>query len=555
MEVLREKPESPFFPWEDEGSGGEDSESDSEVVGRGGGGGRGGRGGRGGKQGRGNNAKRPPPRPPPCRGFAYVDLRPTDAKSLNRCVTLYNGCKWKGGVLSVRAARPQFLERLKMERDGTDERGDEKRLEGTEARGGASKPDDAARVPRAPLKVGDELEIAGRARRETALVLFGKGARTHKRGAAQFPEPDDLDDDDDDDDDVGSSPWREFEPSASHATLRRLGQLPEIERAAEARAAAEVARFEKRRARMFARLGKDTTTSGFEEDPTRSATSGGSVSSDPGGSAAAAAVGSEKTAAEKDRRFALPRAFFSSAAAAERFGLGPAAKANERGAERKRRVRNDSAEMRALAAFLGGSDDEDDAKSDDGGAAPDANPPKAAAKRPKTAAGAAARRTPPPRDPDEGGVPMARTGAKWWEAGGEDAGGETKTAPTLEPERNPRPTRRRDEVDSREPTDLARDFFRAAAPFAPFGTRPARGRRADASEGADGSDGSSLGDGEDSVSERALLRDWQGEDDESDEETRGEGNVSVSSSSQSTVRSGGGVEESESDEPGVVDFD
>ena len=88
MEVLREKPESPFFRREDEGSvGSSDSESASDGVGRGG------RGGRGGKAGRGVRAKaRAPTRPPPCRGFAYVDLRPTDAKSLNRCVTLYNGC-------------------------------------------------------------------------------------------------------------------------------------------------------------------------------------------------------------------------------------------------------------------------------------------------------------------------------------------------------------------------------------------------------------------------------------------------------------------------------
>ena len=573
VEVLREKPESPFFPWEDEGSGGEDSESDSEVGIRGGRGGRGGLGGRGGRSG-----QKRPPRPPPCRGFAYVDLRPADAKSLNRCITLYNGCKWKGGVLSVREARPRFLERLKMERDGVDERGNS--LKGTKAHGAS---EDVAGVSkgenvRAPLKVGDELEIAGRARHETARVRLGEGSKSHKRGAAEFPEPSDLDTDDDD----GVSPWRSFEPSASHATLRRLGQLPEIERAAKARAAAEEARFEKRRARMFARLGKDTTSYDFEEacldedssdhhrgltsEPeTSGANSGGSVSSDPGGSAA---VGAKKETADagKDRRFALPRAFFSSAAAAERatdragarrtgdaavgelvgaksarerYGLGPVAR-DERETERKRGRRDESAEMRALAAFLGGSDDEEDdendATADDGGATADTKPP-AVANRPGTAVGAVkapgCTARPRPRDPDEGGVPAARTGAKWWEAGGGGADGETSSradghasAPTRI-ETSPGPIFRDGKTSSRATasTDgLARDFFRAGAPFAPFGTR--RGRRANERDAArDGSEGDGS-EGDDSVSERALLRDWRGEDDES-----------------------------ENDEPDVVDFD
>jgi hypothetical protein len=90
---------------------------------------------------------------------------------------------------------------------------------------------------------------------------------------------------------------------------------------------------------------------------------------------------------------------------------------------------------------------------------------------------------------------------------------------------------------------LARDFFRAAAPFAPFGPVPngAKGAGASSTSGDESADGS--GDGGDdsasasasvSVSEEALLRDWRGED-ESDEASDGD--------------------ESESGEPGVVDFD
>ena len=601
VEVLREKPESPFFRREGEGSGGEDSESDSEVVGRGGGGGRGGRGGRGGKEGRGNNAKRPSPRPPPCRGFAYVDLRPTDARSLNRCVTLYNGCKWKGGVLSVRAARPRFFERLKMERDGVDEHGNS--LKGTKT---DSKHDSKGQDQLAPLKIGDELEIDGRARREKVVVLFGKGAESHKLGASQFPSVTQTF--------TQNFAWREFEPSASYATLRRLGQLPEIERAAKARAAADEARFEKARARMLARLGKDAnekdaSRGSFEEASLASSEAssertdterrhdvdGNDVSSDD-------ATDATKKAREKNR-FDLPRAFFASDAAAaraaeqkkangvsrknkrgddlfaaeasgarsarERFGLGPVAndekdERNARDKKKQRRRRTDSVEMRALAAFLGGRDDDDESSDDDDDDDDDAGalataadgaparrdartgaePPAAAEKRSGNArepnignSGGLAKPEPSrrgsgtPRDPDEGGVPVARPGAKWWEAGSGAEGG-----------KNPSPPARRAAESEREkPSVLARDFFRAAAPFAPFGTVPsgAKGAGAPSASGDESGDGSGEG-GDDSasasvsVSEEALLRDWRGED-ESDEASDGD--------------------ESESGEPGVVDFD
>jgi hypothetical protein len=381
--------------------------------------------------------------------------------------------------------------------------------------------------------------------------------------------------------------WRLFEPSASYKTLRRLGQLPELERAARATAKAEEARFEKRRARMFARLGKDTDTDTNEEEFEEACLD--SVSDDD------AVDANDDAANDEDDRFALPRAFFSSAAAAaraaaradarrendgadgelagagsirERFGLGPVGNERDTEPERKRRRQNDSVEMRALAAFLGASDDEDADDDAGGGAlatAAEASPrlqttkrlekPSAAAGRPETVTGRASASVarPPPRDPDEGGVPMARTGAKWWEAGG--GGGDDGNVSRSErdaraPTRN-KPTPTASDVEN-EPIGLARDFFRAAAPFAPSGTRIASTRvDASAASGAESPGaGASDDDGDDSVSEEALLRDWRGEDDAS---------VSASSHSQGFSESesgeGSGGSESESGEPGVVDFD
>jgi len=57
---------------------------------------------------------------PPCRGFAYVEFTPTDDKALVRCLSLYNGCKWKGGVMAVHVAKPRFQQRFQMERDGVE---------------------------------------------------------------------------------------------------------------------------------------------------------------------------------------------------------------------------------------------------------------------------------------------------------------------------------------------------------------------------------------------------------------------------------------------------
>lgn len=52
---------------------------------------------------------------PGCRGFAYVDFEPKDAAALHRCLSLYNGCKWRGGLLRVEPALPKYSELLQEE--------------------------------------------------------------------------------------------------------------------------------------------------------------------------------------------------------------------------------------------------------------------------------------------------------------------------------------------------------------------------------------------------------------------------------------------------------
>ncbi|CAI7795845.1 unnamed protein product [Closterium sp. NIES-53] len=71
-----------------------------------------------------------------CRGFAYVDMVPKSAKALHQCLSLYNGCMWKGGRMRVEAARESFLEhnakeRTEREREEAEERAE--RLEKLEA--------------------------------------------------------------------------------------------------------------------------------------------------------------------------------------------------------------------------------------------------------------------------------------------------------------------------------------------------------------------------------------------------------------------------------------
>ncbi len=52
------------------------------------------------------------------RNFAHVSLRPKDEAALRKCVSAYNGCKWKGGVLRCGLARQHYAERLAAERTG-----------------------------------------------------------------------------------------------------------------------------------------------------------------------------------------------------------------------------------------------------------------------------------------------------------------------------------------------------------------------------------------------------------------------------------------------------
>ena len=219
-----------------------------------------------------------------------------------------------------------------MERDGVDEHGNS--LKSTKAsrgdlRVGADDADATGDGDFAPTtRVGDELEIDGRARREKTIVLFGKGSKSHKRGASSFPTTPDTETKN------TEALWRMFEPSASYKTLRRLGQLPESERAARAIAKAEEARFEKRRARMFARLGKDTTDTDTYEEHETVGSGLDRVSDDDANDDA-----NDDAANDEDDRFALPRAFFSSAAAAERAPRAPTRDAKETGRTASSRAR------------------------------------------------------------------------------------------------------------------------------------------------------------------------------------------------------------------------
>ena len=52
------------------------------------------------------------------RDFGHVSLRPKDEASLRKCISAYNGCKWRGGVLRCSLARQQYAERLAEERAG-----------------------------------------------------------------------------------------------------------------------------------------------------------------------------------------------------------------------------------------------------------------------------------------------------------------------------------------------------------------------------------------------------------------------------------------------------
>ena len=126
-------------------------------------------------------------------------------------------------------------------------------------------------------------------------------------------------------------------------------------------------------------------------------------------------------------RFDLPREFFNSdvaaKSAAKRAAGGDDDKAGGAGSKSKRR-KKDTVEMRALAAFLGSDSDDGDETEGAGGA----TRPAAEATRPAAVPVPAKKPTRDPSapskpaatrlaEPEEGGIPMAKAGSRWWESG------------------------------------------------------------------------------------------------------------------------------------------
>lgn len=53
-----------------------------------------------------------PPGYSTCRGFAFLDLKVSHESVVERCISVLNCCKWKGRIISVARARPDYLERI-----------------------------------------------------------------------------------------------------------------------------------------------------------------------------------------------------------------------------------------------------------------------------------------------------------------------------------------------------------------------------------------------------------------------------------------------------------
>ncbi len=51
------------------------------------------------------------------RGFGYVELEPHDDAALRKCMSAYNGSKWRGHVLKCQVAKPDHMQRLQQERE------------------------------------------------------------------------------------------------------------------------------------------------------------------------------------------------------------------------------------------------------------------------------------------------------------------------------------------------------------------------------------------------------------------------------------------------------
>jgi len=510
VEVLREKRDSPFRRWHDDLGG-----DDADPL-------RGLRVGRVGRVGRGGGLAAvvavAPRRPPPCRGFAYVELAPKDAKSLARCVTLYNGCKWKGGVMRVERAKPRWDERLREEleeRDGGEKR--PRRAGGRDADGpGPSASETPPPPPPLPsLARGDELVIDGRARDAKVTVAYGVGAKTHRR---EFdPEPTRG---------AAAADWTPFPEDATWRTARRLCQLPNarlrIPKPA-ARGRREVDGLE-----MLRDASGDASSDSHGAGPSSAE------------DADAAEDGASTESRRRDRardaeqkaadRFALPREFFSSAAARERANArreGDASGAPAR--TRNPRTFPDTVEGRALAAFLGSDgldDSEEDGASEDEGEpesprAPRRNPPPPPRAEAKAKAKAKTRETTAaPEEPGEGGSPLGATdGAngrrtRWWEEADEKGGG--RAGSLLASAAEARDARRA--ATSRD-APIAADFFRSSAPATFRRSKPP----AVGSDGPEVSSSDASSGGAAEISEDELLGDWEGEEDEDEDEDEEEG--------------------------------
>ena len=562
LEVCREKENSPFLTDPSDAPHGPSSPD------RGGRGGRGGRGSRGKKKG--GRGEKPPSKPVPCRGYAFVTVDFPDDQSLRRCLNAYNGTKWKGHTLHVHPAKPRFDERLRMEREGI-------RLDRPEKRGGI---DDQLREliddmdaeqdeggededEYRPLSKGDEMEIDGRVRNSKVTVTYAGGAVSH---IDEFPDHTTP---------IASSPdWTPFPDDASDRTLRRLCQLPGM------------VFWKPKPARGGGgRRGEDTDGMEIVRDGDDGESSGGEAE-------AGVSDGSGGDAGPTDR-FNLPREFFSSDVAAsraatnaagdgdgveprERFGLvnrlkGAADDDKQEPGSKKRK--KDTVEMRALAAFLGGDSEDRDGDEADAGKVEEMAKPtpvkkttKESAPRPKTT------------DPEEGGIPMAQTAPKWWES---EAPKPDKTVATTGGKPAgltkdffaPRSTAPADAVTSTAAP--VRDFFRAvgSAPFVPRANRPAVQGEGEEDEGDSDGDVGEIDVDSDAFSEDdegAQLSEEEDDEDEDVDEDEGHGTSSGSDGDSADSDDEGafeedssGAEDDESDGEGdsdsgdldVVDFD
>ena len=409
LEVCREKENSPFFA---------DGRTDDLAPSvRGGRGGRGGAGGRGKKKGRGGD-RLPPSRPPPCRGYAFVTVAFPDDHALRRCLNAYNGTKWKGGTIHVHPAKPKFDERLRMEREGIHPGRPGMRAEvddDDEALRGDDDDDE-----RQPLRPGDLLEIDGRVRNSEVIVTYATGATTHVKGEGSFK---------DDASTVPSTPdWTPFPDDASDRTLRKLCQLPGL-----SPAVGTVAGGGRRR-----RYDDDETEIIRDEEEGEEEEEEEEDDEDDDGTAGDGAAGRDdwgrrgEPAGDTADRFNLPREFFNSdvaAARAARSAAGGGDDTGGRAGSKSKRRKKDTVELRALAAFLGSdSDDGDETEGADGATrlVAEATRPAAEPVPAKKPTGDGAPSKPAATrlaEPEEGGIPMAKAGSRWWESGSAAPGG------------------------------------------------------------------------------------------------------------------------------------